>query len=98
MTGRDRSLIAPIIFPPANNLGQWLLDQFETTGQPVEVLERGTGKAPRSFDGSSLTYATCKGWLITRKERLGVVGAHADWIGPDNDLIIRPRQWSLRQR
>jgi hypothetical protein len=68
---------------------QWLLDLFDVS-QPVEVLERDSGEAPFNFNKSRMTYATCRDWLITREERLGLLWAHAKRLYADDDLIIRP--------
>jgi hypothetical protein len=40
-----------------------------------------------------LTYATCRGWLITRTERGGLVWANAERIYvEDDDLIIQTKR------
>jgi hypothetical protein len=73
---------------------QWLLDLFETAAQPVEVVDRDTGEPyDDPWSASGATYATCRGWLITRNERLALVWAHAERIYADDArLIIRPCQ------
>jgi hypothetical protein len=54
------------------------------------MLERDSGEAPFNFNKSRMTYATCRDWLITREERLGLLWAHAKRLYADDDLIIRP--------
>ena len=57
---------------------QWLLEQFETVAQPTAVVSLRDGKPPTTSLHRRSTYATHRGWLITRTRFAdGTVGVRA---------------------
>lgn len=77
---------------------QWLLEQFETVAQAAAVVSRRDGTPPTTSLHRRSTYATHRGWLITRTRFAdGTVGVRARRMSSDasvgdaaNGLMVTP--------